>query len=883
MPAWLAVLLSRLASVFRRRQLDEDFDQEVRAHLDLFVDENIRRGMTPDAARRAAVVRFGGVTQLAEQQRDQRGLPLVETAIQDLRYAARILRKSPAFTAVAVLTLALGIGATTGMFSVVHAVLLRPLPFAEPDRLVRIFEINPLKRWTRNSAAPANYVDWQKQSTVFTEIAAYNGVDDKGRSRFDLFVSGAGEPQRVRGLGVSANLFRVLGVAPSRGRLFRDEENLEGAPRTVIISHGLWQSLFGGDPAIVGKQVSLSGRSYEIVGVMPPEFAFPGRDVQVWLPPGYRPSVFVQLRRPHWLSVVARLRPGVTIEQARSEMNTIAARLEKTYPDTNTQMGVRLEWFHDSLAYDTSSALLILLSAVGVLFVIVCVNLANLQLGRAVSRSRELAIRQALGAGRGRIVRQLLTEGLVLSALGGALGLVVAFSARAALARYAPDVVPVFADVRLDRAVILFNLGLSVAAPILFALMPALGSARSDTLQDRSDSVSHKRSIRDLLVACEVALSIVLVVGAGLLVRSLLLLNRVDPGFNPSRVVAFNLLFPGARYGTDEKALHAIEEVERRLQSIPGVAAVGATSTLALRGFTYTSDATVEGRAADDYERELRHISVSPGYFRALGTRLVAGRWLDDLDRPPKPPVTLVNESLARKYFRGAGASGKRISFTKGYEKPEWLTIVGVVADVKQDGLNKPAEPESYVPLAQQTQNSTTFVVRGIDDPALLLGAVREQIRGVDKDLALTDATSLDGLVSDSLGDQKFRTSLLSGFALLALFLAALGVYGVLAFFVSQRTREIGVRLALGASPRRLFGMVVGQGMRAVVAGAAVGLGGAYAAGHAIDALLFGVKSADAPTYAAAAAILAVVAAAACALPAWKATRVDPLVALRTE
>ena len=881
----LLVLLSRVQALLSGRRVDADLNHEIDAHLAMLVEENIRRGMTPDEARRQARLRFGGVVQLQESQREQRGFPRIELALGDVRYALRLLRKSPGFTTVAVLTLAVGIGASTTMFSVARAVLLRPLPYQQPDRLVRVFETNPLKRWTRTAAAPANFADWQKQNTVFAEMAAYSGTNDQGETQINLFLTGQGDPQRLKALSVSGNLLRLLGVSPLLGRTFTDEETFEGKGRVVVLSYGLWQTLFAGDPGVVGRTISLSGRAWDVVGVMPRGFFFPGRDVQLWIPFGYKPSVFVEARRPHWINIVGRLRPGVTLEQAQRDMKAIAARLEQMYPDTNTKMGVRLEGFHDSLALTSRAPLLMLLTSVGCLFLIVCVNLANLQLGRAAGRTREMTIRLALGASRGRLVRQLLTEGLVLSTLGGGAGLALAAASRTALLQLAPAALPIFADLRLDRTVLVFNVALSMLAPMVFGLLPAVTSSRTDTLNDRSESTSRRsRSTRALLVGCEVALSMMLAIGAGLLLRSFVHLQNVDPGFDRNQVVAFNLSLPGARYPEDADALRAFREIERRIREQPGIKAVGATSTLALRGSTWTGDATVEGRSADDYERELRHESITPDYFRAMGTRLLAGRFLTEFDGAPHTPkVTLANETLARKYFRGAEALGKRITFGRPKDKEEWVTIVGIVADAKQDGLDAAVQPEVYVPAADNTQNQMTFVVRTAGSTEAVLATARAQVHEVDKDLVLTEVTTLDDLVQASVGDQRFRTSLVSGFAGVALFLAALGIYGVLAYFVTQRKRELGIRLALGAPPARLFSMVVGQGMRPVLAGSLVGLAGAYVATGLMTTLLFGIEPLDPATYALTTAILGIVALCACAVPASRATRVDPLSALREE
>src|SRR3954470_8059947 len=456
MPAWVSILASRIRGLLLRGREDADFDAEVSAHLDMLTDEYIRRGLPPVEARRQALVRFGGPMQLKEDQHDNRGLPFVETTLQDVRYAVRALRHSPAYSLVAVATLAIGIGAGTAVYTVVGAVLVRPLPYRAPNELVRIFETNPLRRWTRNIAAPANYADWRTRNKSFTDVAAYEQFTVNGSGAGDVFLTGFGEPQGLKALGVSGNLFQLLGARPLLGRTFTEEEQWEGRSRVAILSYGLWQSAFGGDPGIVGKSITLSGRGYDVVGVMPRTFFFPGRDVQLWTPFGYTPQLIAGSRRPHWLGVIARRRPGVSFEQARDDMAGIARQLEREYPDTNTQMGVLLEPLHESYASKPRTALLMLSGAVGLLFLIVCANIANLQLGRGVSRTRELAIRRALGAGRGRVLRQLLTESLVLSLAGGALGFGLAVLAKAALTRYAASAIPLFASVETDRTVLFF-------------------------------------------------------------------------------------------------------------------------------------------------------------------------------------------------------------------------------------------------------------------------------------------------------------------------------------------------------------------------------------------------------------------------------------------
>jgi putative ABC transport system permease protein len=880
-------VLSRLDALVRRDRLDDDFDRELGSHLEMLIEDNVRRGMSADEARRAATIRLGGVMQLKEQRRDERGVPLIESAAQDVRYAFRALRQNPAFSIVAVATLAIGIGAGTSVFSFVRAVLLRPLPFRSDVELVRIFETNPLKNWTRNIAAAANWADWRARNTVFTDIAAYEQFNEVGSGASDVFLTGFGEPQGLKSLGVTGNLFTVLGATPMMGRVFTDDETYEGKGRVVILSYGVWQSLFGGHPNIVGRTITLSGRGYDVVGVMPRSFFFPGRDVQVWMPVAYTPKLIAQSRRPHWLGVVARLKPGVTMSQAQQDMNRIARQLEAEYPDTNSQMGVRLEPLHDSFAGDHRTALLMLSAAVGLLFLIVCVNIANLQLGRGVARSREFAIRRALGAARSRLLRQLATESLVLSMIGGAIGIALAAATQTMLTRYAASAVPLFAQIEIDRSVMLFALTLAIVGPVIFGVVPAVVAARTGHISERTETGSREaRPLRNLLIASEVALSIVLVVGAVLLLRSLSRLRDVDPGFTQEHAVVFTLTLPAARYPDAAARLKGFQEIERRLAEQRGVQAVGATSTLALRGFTWTADSTVEGRAPTDYERETRHASTTRGYFTAMGIRLLAGRWFAETDTRQAPQVTIVNETLARRYFRGLPLDqivGKRMTFGRPQDNATWIEIVGIVSDEKQDGLDEPVQPTAYSAITQRMQNPLTFVVRSPEAPASVIASARSAVAGQDKDLALTMVTTLEQVVEAATETHRFRTTLLTAFAGVALLLAALGIYGVLAYFVSQRARELGIRLALGARPGEIFRLVVGQGMRPVAIGAVVGLIAAAGLTTFMQSLLFGVKPVDPPTFAVAIATLAAISFVACAVPARRATRVDPIVALRDE
>ena len=878
----LRALLSRLAAVIRRKRRERDMSDEMEANLQLHIESNARAGMSLVESRRKAIIQFGSIASAEDSYRDRAGLPVIENTFQDLRYAVRNIRRSPGFAVAAIITLALGIGSTSAMFSVVQAVLLRPLPYAEPNRLVEITETNPLKHWTNTVAAPANFADWQRMNKVFTGIAGY--------SKSDVFLSGSGDPQRLRGLRTTGNLFEILGVSPFLGRAFQNEETFEGKDRVAILSFDLWKTLFLSDRNILGRTITLSGVAYVVVGVMPSGFFFPDHEVRIFIPLGVKSNFFVKNRRPHMLNTIARLRPGITLALASHEMRRIALQLEHAYPETNTQMGVRLDGLHDTLTAKKRPALLMLFAAVCGLFLIVCSNVANLQLGRSAARPREISIRQALGASRPRLIRQLLTESLVLALLGGVFGLGIASMSRLALLHFAPTVIPSFAELRIDSSVILFNVLVTFCAPLLFGIVPAFTSSRRRSLGDRGE-ISYRGSggIRSMLVVAEVAASVMLVSCAGLLIRSLIHLENVDAGFNPEHAITFSVVLPDARYPTEAQGLKALESFEDRLRALPGIQAVGATTTLALKGFGWTADATPEGRGRfpGDYERELRHDDVTPGYFQAIGAQLVRGRSFNQFDTAKSESVTIVNQALEKAYFHGSSAIGKRIKFGRPEDPVNsdapWVTVVGVVADLKQDGLDQAAQPEAFTPFAQQPQSQATFVLRGMGDPDALIGGARRAIRMIDSQLVLTDVLSLNDVVHSSVGDQRFRTSLLSGFAGVALFLAMIGIYGVLAYSVTQRTKEIGIRLAVGASKRQLFGMVLGDGMGPVIAGSALGLVGAFATTRLLRAFLFGITFSDPLTYVLTIAAIVCVATMACAVPASKAIRVDPLVSLRDQ
>ena len=857
--------LLRLGGLFRHSRQELDLTAELESNLAFHIEDNLRAGMPPEEARRQAILKFGGIENTKQDCRDRLGLPFLETLLYDLRYATRALGRSRMFAVVAVATLAFGIGASTTMFTVAQAVLLRPLPYAEPGRLVAISEVDRLKPSTGANVASADFFEWQRENTIFSGMADYVGIDERGKARIDVPLTGFGETRILKGLIVTSNLFDVLGVAPVLGRSFGGEDH------AAILSYHCWQNQFAGDPHIVGQSVTLDGVPRDVIGVMPRGFFFPNKEVEVFMTPGE----FTPDRVFHDVGVIARLGPGSSLRQARAQMATIGTRLQQAYPKTNTTLDARVENFHSTLAATSRPALLMLFSAVGILFVIVCSNVAHLQLGRAASRLQEFTIRKALGAGRGRLLRQLFTESLLLSGLGGLLGLVLAGAARTALLRFAHEALPSYADLRIDTWVILFNLGITLLAPLLFGIGPALSTAGDDSLRSRSESRTYsKRSARGLLVGAEVALSVVLVVCAGLLIRSFVRLENVDLGFRTDHTLSFRLDL-GNFVHSEEQRARQYAEIETRLVEQPGIEATGASARPLLGGGSGgEATVTIQGR-----ERSLRLELVTPGYFLAMRTPLLRGRFPNQSDTQKSGLIAVVNSAFESVYFPDKNTVGKQIVLGRRGA----ATIVGVVADLKQEGVDRSAQPAAFVPSTQIIPRSVTFFVRGRGDRRALLTAARLAVHSGNKLVPLANVATLDELVQASISGPRVRTTLLSFIAGAALLLAALGLYGVLAYSVVQRSTEIGIRMALGASAPQLFRMILLDGMVPVTVGAAFGFAAAYAASRLIRSLLFGIVPADPPTYLLTILILAAVSLFACAIPAMKAIRVDPMVSLRRQ
>jgi len=816
---------------------------------------------------------------------------MMTTLWQDLRYAIRMLHKNPGFTVIAVVALALGIGANTAIFSVVNAVLLRPLPFADSEQLVMVWERRPRQNRESGPVAPADFLDWQKQNQSFSAMAAYSG------SAFNLTGAGA-EPDQLTGQFVTNEFFQVLGAKAALGRTLLPGVDLPGGNRVAVLSHGLWQRRFSGDTSVIGRNITLDEESFTVVGVMPPEFQYPASETQLWTAPkGTAPEAGLPgspdpatVRSLHYLNVIARLKPGVTHAAAQAEMETIAGRLEQQYPDANTGHTARVVGLHEQLVGDVRQALIVLLSAVGFVLLIACANVANLLLARGAGREREMSIRTALGAGRWRLVRQLLTESVLLAALGGVIGLLIALWGTDVLVAISPESFPRVQEINLDGRVIGFTLLVSISTGVIFGLAPALQVSRLDlnsSLKDGGRGSAEgfgRRRLRSALIVAEVALTMILLVGAGLMIRSFDRLMRVDPGFRADNLLTMELSLPQARYGEGEpQTANFFREILGRIQTLPGVESVGATWILPLSGQGAGSGFDIEGRdPATISERTNSAFSVvSPDYFHTMSIPIVKGREFGDRDTANAPGVSLVNENFARRYFPNEDPLGKRIK-RRGDEN-QWTTIVGVVGDVRQ--INLAAEPRSemYFSYLQTPFPFMNVVVRTAADPATLATAVRKEVWAVNPNQPVANVSTVNELLATSTARTRFNTLLLSLFAMIALTLASVGIFGVMSYTVTQRTREIGVRMALGAQSSDVLRLIIRQGMILAAVGIVIGLAAALVITRVMTIVLYSISATDPATFVGIALLLAGVALIACYIPAKRATKVDPMVALRNE
>jgi putative ABC transport system permease protein len=897
MPDWKDEVKRRLRGLQVSPVNEAEIVEELAQHVDDVYQRALANGASEENARWAALSQLTSQHSLLnELQRTQKRPPadtplpgesrrsnLLADFLQDLRYAARILWKNPGFTAVAVIALALGIGANTAIFSVVNTVLLRPLPYKDPEQLVMVWEDASRHGYPRDTPAPANYVDWRDQNSVFSGMAA---IAD---SNFNL--TGAGEPERLKGRLVSASLFPLLGVEPQLGRVFTAAEDQPGAQKVVLLSHLLWMRRFGGDPAILGKTLSLSDESYTVVGVMPARFQFPENDDELWVPIAFSAQTAANRNR-HYLQVIARLKPGVTLAQAQSEMTTIGARLQQQYPQSNTDLGVAITSLQEHLVGDIKPALLILLGAVGLVLLIACANVANLLLARAAIRQKEIALRVALGARRWRLLRQFLTESVLLATLGGILGLAIAYAGLLLLGSFIPENIAQAAEISLDLKVLGFTLLVSLLTGFIFGLAPAIQSLRmnqSETLKEGGrDSVTGRsgKRLRGLLVTAEVAVSLVLLIGAGLLINSFLRLRNIDPGFKVDHLLTMKIELPEPKYEAFERRSAFYTELVQRVQSLPGVQSAAVTTNLPLYRQGNSISVRLEGKPDPPPGQELIVVTriVSPGYFDTMSIPLLAGRPFNDQDTEQTRNAVIISETMARRFWPGEEAIGKRLSAGRVRSDADWIQVVGIVKDVRQFELNAEPRPQMYVSYRQADFFAPEdLVVKTEVEPSSMAAAVRKAVWEIDKDQPISNIKTMDEILAESIARQRFSMLLLGVFAGVALLLAAVGIYGVMSYSVAQRTHEIGIRMALGAQTSAVLKLAVGYGLKLVVAGVLIGLVAAFALTRLMSTLLFGVTPTDPVTFALISLLLVVVAAAASYIPARRATKVDPLIALRYE
>jgi putative ABC transport system permease protein len=877
MTNYLRALVARIRGLFGNRRADQDLHDEIETHLRLLADRYVRQGMTEEEVAWAARRQFGNVTLLKEVNREMRGIRFIETLFQDLRYSIRMLRRNPGFTFVAALTLALGIGANTAIFSVVNAVLLRPLPYHDPDRLVTA---SPYRRATDGyTILSPNFLNWRAQSQSFEQMAAYTTATS------DL--TGGGEPERLTAGLVSAELFSTLGVPPALGRGFTATEDQLNGPPVVILSHRLWQRHFGGDPQLIGRAITLDGQSRRVIGVMPSGFQFPA-ELDLWLPLNLDTSG--SSKRMVIVNVVGRLKPGVTMEAARTDLTTILRREPRPSPNDNSDVQVRVIQLHERLVGDVQRALLALFGAVAFVLLIACANVANLLLARTSARQKEMAIRAAVGAGRLRLVRQLLAESLLLSLVGGGAGLFLATWSVKLLVRINPDGVARLQESSVDGRVLGFTCVVAVVTGLLAGVFPALQASKTDvneTLKVQSTIRPNGRGARHTLpslMIAEIALALVLSIGAGLMIKSFMRLLAVPKGFNPEGVLTLVLSPSRAQYPSGSPQLRAYyEEALARVRAIPGVQSGSLTSFLPLAGRTYRKMGfEIEGRGPIEGSFEVN--CISPGYFGTMGLEMRSGRPITDQDGPGAPQVTVINETFARNFFPGENPIGRRLLFG-----PTPKTIVGVAVDTRQNGLDQEVEPEIYTSYLQDGSSYMRLVVRAASGQnsraglASLAVAIRNQIRALEPNEPINQVITMDRRLSDSVAQRRYQTQLFGVFAAVALVIATVGVYGVISYGVGQRTHEIGIRMALGAQSGDVLRMVIGQGMRLTMIGAALGVAAALGLTRALESLLFDISVTDPVTFVSITLLLVIVALVASYIPARRATKVDPLQALRHE
>lgn len=886
----------RVRALLHKAEMERELDEEVRFHLEKEIEQNLAQGMHAEEARFAALRSFGGVEQVKEESRDVRGVRFLEQLGQDLRYGARMLRKNPGFTLVAIITLSLGIGANTIIFSVVNSVLLRPLPYAAPEQLVFIYDSAPGFGIPKFGLMEAEFLRLRDEARSIEKVAFYTTTT--------LTLTGAGEPERIASGTASGDFFTALGTTMILGRTFRLEEEPRGKGNVVILSHGFWRRKFAADPNVIGQAITLDGRSHTIIGVLPPDFKSPpelqaDRTVDLWLPPGYN------LAGPccsHGASVIARLRGGQTFEQAQAETGTIIAGVMKDYPQgypKDGSMQTIIKPLQQEIIGDLRQSLWVLFAAVVFVLLIACANIANLLLARSETRQKEIAIRAALGAGRARIIRQLLAESLLLGVSGGGIGLLLAWWGLKLLPALGSEKIPRLQEITLDARVLGFTLLMALLTSIVFGLVPACQAVKfnlQSALKEggRSAAAPKSRSrLRATLVIIEVALSLVLLVGAGLLIKSFWRLQQVDTGVKAEQLLTLRLFPPASTYHDDRQEAAFYENLLQRVRSLPGVREAAVTDGVPLGDRSGGTVMEVEGRPVEmDALNSAGWRVVSPDYFRTMGVRLLQGRFLEDTDQQQAMPVAVINETLARTHWPNEDPLGRRIRLLNrppGEATTAFLTVVGVVADVKNSGLTEEAQQEVYVPLRQREaavsgmglEHQMSMAVRTSVEPLNLVNAIRQEIGGIDPSVPVASVRTMEQILATVTVQPRFNMILLGTFALLALVMASVGIYGVLSYSVTQRRHEIGIRIALGARQGDVLKLVVRQGMILALTGVVIGVASSFALTRLMAGLLFGVSVDDPLTFAAIAMLLTGVALVACYLPARRATKVDPMIALR--
>ncbi|MGA8145671.1 MAG: ABC transporter permease [Candidatus Acidiferrales bacterium] len=869
-----------------RRKWEREASEELRFHIEQQTAANIAAGMTAGEARRQATLQFGAAEGVKEACREQRRGFWLETLLADTRYALRVMRKNPGFAAIAILTLALGIGANTAIFSVVYAVLLKPLPYKNPSQLVLVLAGKPPNTELTGTSFP-NFEDWRAQNTVFTGLA--------GDQAHDLNVSGRGEPFVVHVSVVTPEMFDVLRGTPIAGRTFLSEDGKRGAPPVVILSENLWRSRFNADPKIVGQSVSLDKKPFTVVGIMPAGFSSPAlrRNHDIWVPVVDDPefSSWMARRGGHWLRITGRLKPGVSIAQAQAEMDAISARLAKEYPAENEGWIVRVLPLQSAIVGDVKPALVILLGAVRLVLLIACANIANLLLARATSRAKEMSLRIALGAGRGRIIRQLLTESAALGLVGGIAGTLLAFWGVTGLSSLLPPEIANAYEIHVDGHVLAFALLLSVAASFIFGLAPALFAAGSDlntSLREgagRAGAGGKRQTARSFLAAAETALAMILLVGAGLLARSFVTLTSVSPGFRPEHLMKAEVALPQFEYSKPQQWNAFANDLLTRIQAEPGLHESAVAIPLPLANGFINLGFKIEGVAppSSSDTPTADYVSATSGYFGVMGIPLLKGRTFTSQDISSAPLITVISEAMARQYFPNDDPIGKHITFGFPPDGDAPREIVGIVGDVRDVALNQNPAPMMYVPFAQAPFWGAVVVTRSNLSLAAFATAMRRDASAIDKDLPVTDVAAMPDIVYTSVAQPRFQMVLLGLFSSLALLLAAVGIYGVISYSVVQRTHEIGIRMSLGAQPGQILQLVIGQGAKLAVAGIALGSAAALGLTRLMMSLLYEFSPTDPLTFAGVAIMLALVAIAACYVPARRAMRVDPMTALRYE